>query len=146
MVTQETDTIKIHLIEHSSALKFIKGGNALFTVRSLKTQQRLTFKILKDRNEEGKFKVYVLNGSDNTRNYRLIGILDSNSPFLQSTSVHVKELPCFIAFDYIYSNLCIGKEMPLLEIWHEGRCCRCGRVLTVPESIAMGIGPECAFK
>lgn len=27
--------------------------------------------------------------------------------------------------------------------WHEGRCGRCGRRLTVPESIESGFGPEC---
>lgn len=27
-----------------------------------------------------------------------------------------------------------------------GRCCRCGRKLTVPSSIEMGMGPECAGK
>ena len=32
----------------------------------------------------------------------------------------------------------------MLEVWHEGRCGRCNRALTVPESIASGIGPECA--
>jgi hypothetical protein len=31
----------------------------------------------------------------------------------------------------------------LLEVWHEGRCGRCGRALTVPESVERGIGPEC---
>jgi hypothetical protein len=30
-----------------------------------------------------------------------------------------------------------------LEIWHEGSCLRCGRKLTVPESIESGYGPEC---
>jgi hypothetical protein len=29
-------------------------------------------------------------------------------------------------------------------VWHEGRCGRCGRKLTVPESIESGFGPECA--
>jgi hypothetical protein len=33
-----------------------------------------------------------------------------------------------------------------LEVWHEGRCGRCGRRLTVPESIESGLGPECATK
>ena len=28
-----------------------------------------------------------------------------------------------------------------LEVWHEGKCCRCGRTLTVPESVKLGIGP-----
>jgi hypothetical protein len=35
---------------------------------------------------------------------------------------------------------------PDLEIWHSGRCGRCSRRLTVPESIAAGIGPDCAGK
>jgi hypothetical protein len=29
------------------------------------------------------------------------------------------------------------------KIQHEGKCCRCGRTLTTPESIERGIGPEC---
>jgi len=28
-------------------------------------------------------------------------------------------------------------------VFHEGACGRCGRTLTVPESIASGFGPEC---
>jgi hypothetical protein len=31
-----------------------------------------------------------------------------------------------------------------LRYWFAGRCRRCGRVLTRPDSIAAGIGPECA--
>lgn len=31
-----------------------------------------------------------------------------------------------------------------IEVWHEGRCGACGRRLTVPESIANGLGPVCA--
>jgi hypothetical protein len=30
------------------------------------------------------------------------------------------------------------------KIHHEGRCGKCGRLLTVPESVETGIGPECA--
>tara|TARA_R110002096_G_scaffold84290_4_gene194649 strand:+ start:14 stop:667 length:654 start_codon:yes stop_codon:yes gene_type:complete len=33
-----------------------------------------------------------------------------------------------------------------MEIWHEGKCSRCGRKLTVPSSIATGLGPVCATK
>lgn len=32
------------------------------------------------------------------------------------------------------------------EFWHLGKCARCGRDLTTPESIASGIGPVCAGK
>lgn len=29
------------------------------------------------------------------------------------------------------------------EVMHEGKCCRCNRPLTHPESIGLGFGPEC---
>jgi len=32
------------------------------------------------------------------------------------------------------------------EIWHSDKCARCGRKLTVPESIGRGLGPICAGK
>jgi hypothetical protein len=34
----------------------------------------------------------------------------------------------------------------LLEVWHEGRCAKCGLKLTVPQSIMTGFGPTCAKK
>lgn len=36
------------------------------------------------------------------------------------------------------------RQLLKVEIWHEGRCGRCARRLTVPASIVIGIGPECA--
>lgn len=33
-----------------------------------------------------------------------------------------------------------------VEVWHDGKCGRCRRDLTVPESVARGLGPECAEK
>lgn len=35
---------------------------------------------------------------------------------------------------------------PEVEIWHEGSCGCCSRPLTVPASIRLGIGPDCAQK
>ena len=30
-----------------------------------------------------------------------------------------------------------------VDLHHEGRCCRCGMGLTHPESITLGVGPDC---
>lgn len=126
------------------AFEFIMGGNALFTVKSNKTGQRYTFKVLHDRHIETQYKVYIMNGSDNTKDYKQIGVISiqSGSPIFKAISTVHNNEP-IVAFDHIFLNLCIGLHMPQLEIWHEGRCCRCGRILTVPESISNGIGPEC---
>ena len=38
-----------------------------------------------------------------------------------------------------------GLDLPdVVEIWHEGGCKCCGKKLTVPASIELGMGPDCA--
>lgn len=40
----------------------------------------------------------------------------------------------------------IEAKLNKMDYYHEGRCGRCARRLTVPESIINGLGPECAEK
>jgi len=47
-------------------------------------------------------------------------------------------------FQYVFNKLIQGTLSEFIEIWHEGRCGKCGRQLTVPSSIESGIGPECS--
>ena len=49
----------------------------------------------------------------------------------------------FKAFAWTLRHL--GPDCPI-EIWHEGSCGACGRPLTDPESIAIGLGPICRGK
>ena len=47
-------------------------------------------------------------------------------------------------FAWFWRSLNSGRDFPAgFEFWHEGRCARCSRRLTVPESISSGFGPEC---
>jgi hypothetical protein len=46
-------------------------------------------------------------------------------------------------FDYVLNKLKITNYLNF-EVWHEGKCGKCGRALTVPSSILTGIGPECS--
>lgn len=136
-------------LPHDKALPFIMGGNALFTILSLKTDTRFTYKVLVSSKDNSVLRVSLLYGKDNTADYKMIGqiVIDENGqPMFHPISIHTKDTPAVKAFEYMFMNLCIGYSMPSLEIWHEGRCGRCGRVLTVPDSIMNGIGPECAFK
>jgi hypothetical protein len=135
-------------LDQAKALDFILGGNALFTVKSLQTEKRFTYKVLIDKHNPARLRVYFLNGKDNTNDYKEFGevIIENSMPLYRPISVHTRDFPAAKAFDHIFLNLAIKLVMPGLEIWHEGRCCRCGRVLTVPESIMSGIGPECIFK
>ncbi len=47
---------------------------------------------------------------------------------------------------WLWSRVLNGHMPDNVEVWHEGRCGRCGRTLTVESSIASGLGPVCARK
>lgn len=132
------------LINQSQAVAFILGGNALFTFRNLETDTRFTFKVLQDYKNKKLYTVSVLSGPDNTSNYRKFGTITVDPmPFFKPMGVHASEKLYCRWFDRIFLDLSIGLTFPKLEIWHCGRCCKCGRLLTVPRSVDMGIGPEC---
>lgn len=134
-------------LEH--AKEFMLSGNAIFTVVSGKTQARFTFKVSVSKKNEKFLYVGVLNGKDNSSDYAPMCYLDISAglPILKRSSKTwiSADAPCFIAFQYVFFNVLIGREINV-EVWHEGRCGRCGRLLTVPESIENGIGPECIKK
>lgn len=141
-------TDKQILIPHENALDFMLGGNALFTMASSKTGNRFTYKILKDVNKEDCLKVLWMNGKDNTMNYVQIASIEKKNfmPVVNIKSIHYRENKAFLSFDFVFKKLVLMLPMPSLEIYHHGRCSRCGRILTVPDSIMNGIGPECIFK
>lgn len=143
-----TQNLQEHIIDQEKALEFILGGNSIFTVRKVVDQSRKTFKVYKSKKYADKFRVYVLTGPDNTKSYTEIGLITmdelKNVRFEAHNYLGNKDY--ITLFERIFMSFSIGLVMPSIEMWHSGRCCRCGRVLTVPESIAAGIGPECAFK
>lgn len=143
-----------HKLKPEKYLEFITGGNALFTMRNSETGKRFTYKvgIPEDKKPENATIWFVrgLVGPDNENSYKYFGCLkkDPNGKFFFEFGRKSKigqDAPIVVAFDYVFNKLVAhGFTKPNLEIWHEGRCCRCGRTLTVPESIESGIGPECA--
>lgn len=136
------------------ALSFITAGNAYFTLRSMKTGTRYTFRIARPKRAQEKnewfYYVSLLNGPDNTHNYTYMGWIKKErllSGVTVGGNAHLKPgAPSVVAINWALKMLSSGVLPDTLEIWHEGRCGRCGRKLTVPESVELGIGPECAGK
>lgn len=124
-------------------LEFMHAGNSTMTLVSRKTGTRFTYKIKKS--DDGRlFFVSVLTGQDNESDYRYLGTMRDGTYNHGRKSAIGIDAPSNVAFTWFYrqlDNLILPTE---LEVWHEGTCGRCGRKLTVPESIARGIGPECA--
>jgi len=121
------------------AKKFIFGGNSLFTLVSKKTKKRFTFKLKKAKSKEA-YWISRLRGPDNTSDYEYIGAFfldDGFKPKKETDAYSLKAIGWFL------NNLKNDHLSNQVELWHEGRCGICGRRLTVPESIDIGIGPEC---
>ena len=143
--------------------RFILGGNATFTLRSLKTGKRITYKVQSARldndsnwstNNQNRDRYFVsfMNGPDNHADFAYVGLLDRHPDghyvFRATAKSQAKRgSPSFDAFAYCWNAVEQGCSWPSqVEFFHEGKCCVCGRKLTVPSSVASGVGPECADK
>ena len=127
----------------NDSLTFIKGGNATFTLVGQKN--RFTYKVKKADFKEDTFFVLLLNGSDNTSDFVYMGMLFPNSTSIKITkgSRVGETATSFVAFNFVFKYLIQGIIPNGVKIYHEGRCGRCGRKLTVPQSIEQGFGDEC---
>lgn len=134
------------ITDPKQALNFILGGKAFVTLVSQTSGNRYTYKITeadkRNPNDAPVYFVSLLNGPDNWSNYAYIGMIKNSLFAWTSKSKVSQDAPSFIGFDFCFKALVAG-SMRGFEVWHEGKCGRCGRKLTVPESIACGFGPEC---
>jgi len=127
--------------------EFLCGGNATFTVAN-KEGVHYTYKIRKP-DESAPYFVKMLTGPNNENDYSYLGIFNPNGEagkvlkLTAKSRLHDNSTPVRV-FRWAAVLLRNKGALPAgYTIQHEGKCCRCGRTLTVPESIEEGIGPEC---
>ena len=130
---------------------FITAGKATFTVSNGKGEH-YTYRVTK-KEAQGNYPaahfINLLTGPDNTSDYTYLGVLDAATGKVRTTAksrYNSDSKPVKVAswaLSIVWQNATLPEGY---AIQHEGRCGRCGRALTVPESIESGIGPECASK
>lgn len=136
------------------ALDFILAGNATFTAVSKRSGLRFTYKVKQKEGSEDFWFVSVLTGEDNETNYTYLGQimtsyrtgLPHKRSYMHGRKSKIRsEATSARAFLWVWQviNGNLVDQWDLIEVWHEGRCGRCNRKLTVPDSIASGFGPEC---
>ena len=126
--------------------KFVLAGKAIFTIESKKTKSRFTYKVSKAKDGDIWF-VGVLTGSDNNSDYSYMGIIKKDLYYQRTAKSKLSnEAPSQVAFRWAWDKICKGALSKQANFYHEGRCGRCGRRLTVPESVKSGFGPECVTK
>lgn len=123
--------------------EFILAGNARFTIVSETTGSRFTYRVNKHAERDHWF-VSLLTGSDNEADYSYMGMIKGSRVVPTRASRTKGDAPSFKAIDWFWNRLNNTGQLPkACEFWHEGKCGRCARPLTVPASIASGFGPEC---
>jgi hypothetical protein len=145
--------------------EFITAGKAIFTIENpdnfradwkKKNNEepkphytfRVKFKAASAEFDEAYF-VQLLTGPDNTANYSYIGLLNPATGEVRLTgnskrgenSVEVQLLRRTLK--RVWDGTADEIEKHGFKLHHEGRCGRCHRLLTTPESVERGIGPEC---
>lgn len=124
---------------------FALAGNARLTLQSEKTGDRFTFRVRKAKDADLHF-VSLLTGADNENDFEYLGTIRAGQ-FSHGRKARIgADAPSARAIAWAWPHIMAGNIPPALAIFHEGRCGRCNRALTVPESIESGIGPECAKK
>lgn len=124
------------------AREFLFGGNATLTLKSIRTGTHFTYKVRVSDDERAYF-VSLMTGPDNEDSFQYLGYFRDGYYSHGVKSKVGKDAPGAKAFDWFTRQLDEEAFPETLEVWHEGRCCKCNRKLTHPDSIASGIGPEC---
>lgn len=157
------ETQRAELTDSTAIADFILGGRATFTLVSGKTGSRFTFKVQAPHTDRrdgragfnpktGPWFVKVLTGPDNESSYRFLGVLrirDGKMMYAhgRKSKITPEAMTAKTAM-WFFNNLGVDANatLAMVQFWHEGRCGRCGRTLTVPDSIAIGLGPVCASR
>ncbi len=141
--------MKSNKLENSKSLKFIFAGKSIVTFLNTKTNNRFTFKV-KVAKDSNLFFVSVLTSPDV---YTYIGTCVEGNFKWGKKSVISKDAQSVKVFEYVINKLksddysiTLNNLPNFIEVWHEGFCGKCGKRLTVPQSIETGLGPECIKK
>lgn len=121
------------------------AGRTTFTVSNNKNKH-YTFRIDKIKHYS-RYIVKILTGPDNTSSYTYLGMLwdESETPvaLTQASKLNKESIP-YRVFVFAQKVLSNHKKLPEgYSILPSGRCFRCNRKLTTPESIKANYGPEC---
>ena len=152
--------IQIHddgtAIKHRVGQDFVLAGKATFTV-SCPDGQHYTYRVTRKEASNGypeAFFVSLMTGTenDNDSSYTYLGKLDPFTGQVEATKATNGRDKTY-AFRLLNRVLArvwgddhAAFEQFGFQVRHAGRCGRCNRLLTTPESITQGIGPECAKK
>ena len=130
-----------HKLDADAAAIFLFSGNAVFSIKNPRTSKHMTFRVVRSRYAKMYF-TYVLGGQE----WQYVGCVFTDMPMevRKGRKGMAYNTTSFQAASWVFRRLGnLKKDLTGAEFWHAGKCGRCGRQLTDPTSIELGIGPEC---
>lgn len=129
---------------------FLTAGKATVTLENTSTKKHQTYRITRGKKTQQfpdpALFVSVMTGADNESTYSYMGVLAEDLSELRLTkrSRFMQDSLAVLGFRYLLRR--VASQIPdseMIKVHHSGRCGRCSRLLTHPDSIESGIGPEC---
>jgi hypothetical protein len=119
--------------------KFLLSGLSTFTFLNTKTGNNFRYKI--SISDDG--KLFFVSTLIDER-YLYLGTINKNLKYSHGTKSKIsKDEQTSKVFSWVIERIFNNTLPDYIEVWHEGKCGKCGRKLTTPKSIDNGIGPEC---
>ena len=131
------------LVGQESILRYITGGNGIVTLKS-HTGVHHTYLFQSPSDKEDKNRLLFVKTLVGGNNWVYVGMYKDKKFYLTKASRFQKNSDIVRGICYIVKLV----NRPdyhddRMQLFHEGVCSRCGRPLTNPESIEIGIGPTC---
>ena len=130
-----TELTRGKLTSAADMLTFALAGNATLTLVSEKTGTRYTFRVRKPKKAEATcpWFVSVMYGPDNETQFSYLGTIFPDKSYRHGRKSNIPEGDVREkAFLWLWVHIVPGfgcatpTVPPSMEVWHEGRCCRCG--------------------
>lgn len=133
-------------VKNENALDFLLAGNCETTIVSHRTGNKFTYKIKRSNNKDT--MMYFLHVVKNRAEFAGVIVFDDEKGRFNfykgkkgTMDYNYKEIKAIL---YVLNSLLAKKFNIGVDIYHCGYCGRCGRKLTDPKSIMIGLGPKCA--
>lgn len=139
------------LTDCRDTLAYMLGRRAVFTLVSHATGDRRTYRVLERLGFGGVpvYWVYRLVGPENESDYEYVGSIVPGQPHEHKFAYRgarngARRGGRDAVISWLLDVLQTREQLPeKLSFYTSGECSSCGRTLTVPESIAVGMGPKC---
>lgn len=133
-------------VANEHIISFLLGGKCECIIRNINTNNSFKFQIKSNTESSGGNMYFVYTYVDGKSVYAgFIGGKKREYTYTQGKKGVLSENEIEIkALMYVLKN---AHKLPdNVEVLHVGKCSRCGRKLTNPDSINIGVGPECIKK